>query len=263
MTSSSSAILPFALAGSVMLAVSYISTPASAQPLLSSGLEFELGAGLLVAPSYEGSSDYQVSAYPVIGFGYLALDNGFTLGGGDGQGFSVRPSFRYLAAREAKNSPALMGLTDTDAAVELGGGFKYTFGSASAFADVRYGITGHNGFVGELGADYILHPAENTTVTAGPRVSWASNNYMDEYFSVSAAEASASGFVEFDAGPDLKSIGFEAAVRYEFNENWAVESGAGYNRLVGDAASSPTTNVGSKNQYMARIGLVRKFRIDF
>lgn len=263
MTSSTTSIQPFALAGSLMLAVSFISIPASAQAVLSPGLEFELGAGVLVAPSYEGSSDYQVSAYPVIRFGYLALDNGFSLGGGDGQGLSVRPSFRYLAAREAIDSPALMGLTDTDAAIELGGGFEYTFGSVSAFADVRYGITGHHGFVGELGADYIVRPETNTTISIGPRISWASNDYMDEYFSVSAAEATASSFTEFDAGPGFKSIGLEAAVRYEFNENWAVETGAGYNRLLGDASNSPITNVGSKNQFTSKIGLVRKFRIDF
>lgn len=252
-----------AMAGGTTLLVSMCLSAASAQEVLAPGLEFELGAGVLTAPTYEGSKDYKVSPFPLFNFGYLATRNGFTLGGGDGQGLSARPSFRYLGPREASDHSELTGLKDTDAALELGAGVAYTMGAASAFTDIRYGVTGHNGFVGEFGADYVMRPEANTTITVGPRVSWASGNYMEEYFSVSAAESGASGLNQFDADAGFKSIGLEASVRHDFNENWAVETGAGYNRLVGDAADSPITDMGSKDQFSGKIGIVRKFRFDF
>jgi len=255
--------LKTAYVGGVVLAASFLSSAAAGQEALAPGLAFELGGGGLLAPVYEGSKDYVVTAFPTIRFGYLALENGFTLGGGDGQGLSYRPSFRYLGARNVADNPELAGLSDTEAALELGGGLKYASGPYSLFADVRYGATGHNGFVGEFGADYVLRPEDTTTISVGPRVSWASGKYMDAYFSVSAAEAAASSFGMFDAGAGIKSVGIEAAVRHDFDQNWAVEAGVGYDRLTGDAASSPIVNVGSKDQFSGKIGIVRKFNIGF
>lgn len=249
--------------GGVVLAVSLLSSAAVAQEALAPGLAFELGAGGRLAPAYEGSKDYKVSAFPTVRFGYLALKNGFTLGGGDGQGLSVRPSFRYLGARETADYPELTGVLDTEAALELGGGLKYAHGPYSVFADVRYGVTGHSGFVGELGADYALRPKENTTFTVGPRVSWASSDYMANYFSVNASEAAASGFGIFSASAGIKSVGVEAAVRHDFNKDWAVEASAGYDRLTGDAANSPIVSAGSKNQFSGTLGIVRKLNIGF
>jgi outer membrane protein len=250
-------------AGAVVLAVSLLSGSALGQEAPAPGVGFELGAGGLLAPKYEGSKDYQASAFPVVRFGYLALENGFTLGGGDGQGLSVRPSFRYIGARNAAGSPELAGLSDTRAAFELGGGLRYASGPYAVFGDVRYGATGHNGFVGEFGADYVLRPEESTTISVGPRVTLASDKYMDTYFSVSALEAAASGFGRFDAGAGLKSVGIEAAVRHDFDQNWAFEAGVGYDRLSGDAAKSPVVGAGSKNQFSGTIGIVRKFQIGF
>jgi outer membrane protein len=256
-------MLKSAYVGGIVLAASLLSSAAAAQEALAPGLAFELGGGGLLAPAYEGSKDSVVSAFPTIRFGYLALENGFTLGGGDGQGLSVRPSFRYLGNREVADYPELAGLSDTGAALELGGGLKYASGPYALFADVRYGATGHNGFVGEFGADYVLRPEDTTTISVGPRVSWASGKYMDAYFSVSAAEAAASSFGTFDAGAGIKSVGIEAAVRHDFDQNWAVEAGVGYDRLTGDAANSPIVNAGSKDQFSGKIGIVRKFNIGF
>ncbi|MGJ8573067.1 MAG: MipA/OmpV family protein [Hoeflea sp.] len=249
--------------GGVVLAVSLLSNAAVGQEVVVPGVKFELGGGGILAPTYEGSRTYQVSAFPIVRFGYLALENGFTLGGGDGQGLSVRPSVRYLVAREAADNPELTGLSDAEAALELGGGLKYASGPYAVFADVRYGATGHKGFVGEFGADYVFRPEENTTLTVGPRVRWASGKYMNTYFSVSAPEAAASGLSVFNAGAGLKSVGMEAVVRHDFNKDWAVEAGVGYDRLTGDAANSPIVSAGSEDQFSGMIGIVRKFQIGF
>lgn len=227
------------------------------------GIEFELGGGGSVAPRYEGSSNYFLSPYPTFRLKRLTLSNGFQIGGGDGMGLSFYPSFNFRGARKAADTPALTGLTDVKAAVELGLGAAYATQGFKVSGEVRRGVTGHEGYVGEFGADMSFHPAERLTVSAGPRFSFADAKYMDSYFSVSAAEAGASGLPQFDAGPGFKTVGAELSARYEVDANWALESSARYDRLVGDAANSPITGIGSKNQFGFRLGVVRSFRLDF
>lgn len=235
----------------------------SAQDATAPGIGFEVGIGGVVAPSYEGSDRYLLSPYPIISFNYLKLSNGFSLGGGDGHGLSFRPSFRYIGERDASDEPALLGMDTVKSAIELGAGLKYTAGPISAFADIRYGVTGHNGVVGEIGADYAIKPIGGLTLSAGPRVSFASANYMNAYFGVTVAEAGTSSFTAYNAGGGIKSAGVAVNARYDFNQYWAGEAGASWNRLVGDAADSPLIAAGSKDQYTAKIGLIRKFQIDF
>jgi MipA family protein len=227
------------------------------------GLEFELGAGGLVSPSYEGSNRYLLSPYPVIRFGYLQLPNGCTLGGGDGLGLSFAPSFRYRGERNSTDAPELAGLNMVDAAIELGAGVRYTFANARVFADLRHGVTGHSGITGELGADLIARPSTNLTLTLGPRLSFADAKYMQTYFGVTAAEAAGSSFTALTPAAGFKSAGVETTARYEFSEKWALEGNASWNRLINDAGNSPVTAVGSRNQFAAGVGLVRKFSIDF
>ncbi|AKH98966.1 outer membrane protein V [Hoeflea sp. IMCC20628] len=236
---------------------------ASAQDASAPGIGFELGLGGVVAPSYEGSSRYMLSPYPIISFNYLRLGNGFSLGGGDGQGLSFKPSFSYNGERNAVDEPALAGMNTVEAAVELGAGLKYTAGPISVFGALRYGVTGHNAVVGEIGADYAIKPNEALTLSLGPRLSFASSNYMNTYFGVTAAESVTSGFTAYTASGGIKSAGIAASARYDFNENWAGEAGASWNRLVGDAADSPLIAAGSRDQYTANIGLIRKFQFDF
>ncbi len=236
---------------------------ASAQDATAPGIGFELGLGGVVAPSYEGSNRYLLSPYPIISFNYLRLGNGFSLGGGDGQGLSFRPSFGYIGERDASDEPALAGMNTVDDSIELGAGLKYTTGPISVFADLRYGVTGHNGVVGEIGADYAIKPNDALTLSLGPRLSFASSSYMNTYFGVTAAESVTSGFAAYNAGGGIKSAGIAANARYDFNQNWAGEAGASWNRLVGDAADSPLIAVGSRDQFTAKIGLIRKFQFDF
>lgn len=235
----------------------------SAQDATAPGIGFELGLGGIVAPSYEGSKRYLLSPYPIISFNYLKLSNGFSLGGGDGQGLSFRPSFGFIGERNAKDEPALTGMNTVEAAIELGAGLKYTAGPISVFGDIRYGVSGHNGVVGEIGADYAIKPTEALTLSLGPRLSFASSGYTNSYFGVTAAEAITSGFTAYNAGGGIKSAGVAANARYDFNDQWAGEAGASWNRLVGDAANSPLIAAGSKDQYTAKIGLIRKFQFDF
>lgn len=257
--------LPMKVSTMTLVGLLLLGVPTIARANDDSGpqLELELGGGGKVAPTFEGSGNYVLSPYPIVRLKYLSFRNGKSIGGAPTDGFSFSPSFRYLGARKAVDDPVLFGLPDRDASIELGAGITYTAGPFSVFATMRYGVSGHHALVGEFGVDYAFYPAEHVTLSLGPRATWASGDYMDYYFSVSPAAAALSRFPVYDAGGGFKSLGAEALLRYEFADVWALEAGARYDRLVGDAANSPIVAAGSQDQLTFRLGVMRTFRIDF
>lgn len=227
-------------------------------------MKFSLGGGAAIAPSYEGASTYTTS--PVIDFDleYLRIGDSFEIGGDDNnQGLSIAPSFNFINERVSQDHTALNGLPNVDAAFELGGTVAYQYQNIRAFADVRYGVVGHNDIVGELGIDVTLKPTNQLTLTIGPRATAAGEKYMTTYFGVSNAAAASSNLSAFDATAGIKSVGLQATAQYDFGNEWALKGTAGWNRLVGSAANSPITTGGSPDQFTAQIGLTKAFSIDF
>lgn len=242
--------------------VAGLSTHASAQEARGPGLSFELGVAGKVTPRYFGSSKLVLSPVPLFRLKRLELPNGFTIGGGPDEGLSFSPSIDVIGKRSVSSSPELVGLNTIGTAVELGVAARYQIGSFRVTGALRRGFGGHQGFRGELGADAIYKPTEQLTLYGGPRLNFADSRFMNTYFGVTAAEASAT-FPATVASGGLMSAGIEAGLRYQVNDLWAVEATAGWSRLTGSAASSPITAQGSKNQYSLSLGVVRRFDIPF
>ena len=160
---------------------------AAAQP----GIVFELGAGGKVTPRYFGSSKLILSPVPLFRMKRLTLPNGFTIGGGSDEGFSLSPALEVISKRSANNSPELSGLNTINTAIELGVAAKYQMGNFRVMGEVRRGFGGHKGYRGELGADVIVKAGEQWTFHGGPRLNFGSSKFTNTYFGVTAAEASA------------------------------------------------------------------------
>lgn len=235
---------------------------ARAEDMASKGnrLVFSVTGGGTVAPVREGSSRYGASPVFLPSFESLTLQNGFSLGESRSDWF-VSPSLRYLAERDAELDPSLTGMEVDDAALELGLKAGVTTGSITSFVALRHGVMGHDGLVGELGADYAVDVTRDLTLRGGPRASFASAEFMDYAFGVNAVEAGRTGKSAFDPSGGFKSVGVEIGADYRFNEQWSASGSAGWNRLVGEAASSPLTD--SKDQFTVSIGLTRRFTVDF
>ena len=231
-------------------------------------LIFTLGAGVSATPEYFGSEDYEVGPDFSLGFGYVNLA-GRGIGNPDptnpGYGFGFRGSFRYVGERETGDYPELAGLDDVDASYELGGGIGYRSTNLDAFADLRYGIGGHDSFVGELGADAKMHPTDRLTLTLGPRVLIGSDDYAATYFGVTPAEAAASGgaISAYDADGGVLSAGLELGATYDVSDKWGIEGAVTWDRLTGDAESSPVVEQGDRDQYGLKIGVTRLITLDF
>lgn len=246
-----------------LIAATAFATPAVAQERF---LNFSLGGGVVAAPSFPGSGDFDVE--PDLGFKFGALQwGGIRAGNGIGElpanGFGVRGAFRVLGDRDADDNPELAGLTERDTAVELGLGLVYQQTNWMAFGEVRKGVTGHSAWTGDVGADYIYRPTDRLTLTAGPRVSFGESEFAQDYFGVTQAEADASGFDAFDADGGALGAGFAIGAEYELSPNWSLDGELGYERLINDAGDSPITAIGDEDQWSLRIGVSREFTLRF
>jgi len=224
----------------------------------------EIGAGALVKPAYEGAGVNVVQPFPIVTLHYLAIPGFAPISNNRfDQGFAFSPSFRYIQKRKASDYSQLAGLNDVDATFEAGGKFSYTFGAVRPWAAIRQGFGGSDGFSGELGLDFIWRPDPVTEITVGPRASFASKDYMQTYFGVTAAEAARSPLLAaYSAGGGFKGVGGELNARYEVSPEWAVIGKVTYEKLIGDAADSPIVQYGDANQWTAQIGLSYKLGLN-
>jgi outer membrane protein len=218
----------------------------------------EIGGGILTRPEYESADDYTLRPWPVVKLDYLHLP--FMTFGGSEQALKFSPSFRIISKRDDDGD--LSGLGDVDTAIEVGGTVSYRMGMFRGLATLRKGFGGHHGWVGEGGVDMILDPTPQLEVSLGPRVHFASDDYLDTYLGVTPAQSAASGLPVFNPDGGVKGVGAAAEGKYRLNRRWAVVGKAGYERLIGDAADSPITDLGSKNQFTANIGLTYRFGLD-
>ena len=231
--------LPFLLAA----------TTASAQD--GNYVSFNLGLGAASGPAYFGSNTTEslvsgVFANPSMSVGSLAFGQGI-----NSYGLGMTGSFRIISARTAAAYPEPVVLPDVDLSIEAGGGLTYTTENALVYAVGRYGVIGHESFVGEIGSDYILQPTDSTELRLGPRLFFGDDDYAATYFSVGA----------YSAKGGILSRGIQASAAYNFDENWGVVGTVNYDQLLNDAANSPITQ--TTDQFGVSLIVTRKVTWSF
>ena len=225
-----------------------------------------LGIGPQSAPGYFGadSNDIGVTGnfnIQELNFGPLRLGGAE---GGAAQGLGFTGSFRYIGERNGDEFRELTGTDPLDAALELGGGVTYTTDNFYVFALARYGVTGHDSLVGELGGDAIFRPSDPVELRVGPRLFFGDDDYAQRYFGVTAAEATANqaagyDLTAYDAAGGLLSRGIEASAAYAFSEDWGVKATVRYDEFMNDAAESPIVRQGSDTATTASLVVTRRF----
>ena len=221
---------------------------------------FDLGVGVQASPGYFGSDEFDTGATGSFELERLVF-GGLDLGGGDPNGLGFKAGFRFISERTADEYEELAGLEDIDAALELGGGLTYTYQPDGvsqswgnyAFAEVRYGVVGHESYVAEVGADLIYKPSPEWEFRAGPRLFAGDDDYAGTYFSDPRAG--------FEAGGGLLSRGVEVSAAYDVNDTWGVAATATYAQFLNDAADSPI--VLDEDQLSVSLIVTRAFTFRF
>jgi outer membrane protein len=223
-----------------------------------------------VAPAFEGSSQYLFSPMPVfflrpVGHAarFRSERDGASIALLNLGSFAAGPAAKFKSARYESDSGQLRGLGDVDWALEIGGFAEYWPSEwLRTRIEVRRGFNGHDGIVADLTADVVVPLLERWTVSGGPRVTFADGKATAPYFSINAAQARASGLPEFDAKGGLHSIGVGAQVRYQWTPQWSSRLFVEYERLAGDAASSPlVAQRGSPDQVTVGAGVTYSFNV--
>jgi outer membrane protein len=192
-------------------------------------------------------------------FEFESQDDSFGVTLFETNGLSIGPVIDFVG----KRTPEKLGaaLPKVGMAVELGGFVQQQFGeNFRIHGEVRQAVSGHDGLVAQLGADVILRDGDEWLFSVGPRVKWAGGKYHDAYYSVTPADALATGLPVYDANGGIHSAGVLAGAEMQFTPQWGIATYAGYERVVGSAGDSPVVRqFGSRNQISAGAALTFTF----
>lgn len=218
-----------------------------------------LGIGPEVVPQFPGAKTYTVVPNGQISRWragepepFIAPDDGFTVAVIDLGSFKAGPVARFLPSRGLSDGNGnFAGLHNVDWTLELGGFFE--FWAADVFrthVEVRQAVNGHHGLEANVALDAVQRFGA-WTFSAGPRVGYGDDKFMNAYFSITPAEAAANGIVSpYMAHSSFDMVGGLVTARYDLSRSWNVTVYGGYNRLVGDAGVSPISlKLGTRDEF--------------
>lgn len=222
--------------------------------------------GPTLSPDYPGSSSVNLGPYISVArtrgddpFAFEAPDESFNLTLVSANGFSAGGSLGFEGKRSRGDTDGL--LPKVGFGVELGGYAQYQLIPAVRLrAEARQAVSGHDGFVANLSADYIAREADNWVFSIGPRVTLTDGRYQRSYFGVRPQDAVVSGLPAYRPKGGLQALGATTALMYQFTPRIGVLGFAKYDRLVEDAGDSPVVRrFGSRNQYSGGLALMYTF----
>lgn len=232
----------------------------------------EVGGFVGFEPAYEGADEFRFVGYPLIvpryyGPGYdpneparvdfRGIDDvrvtAIRLGGLD-----IGPLGGYSFGRDEDLAARLGGLGDVDGGATVGAFAAYRLDPFIVDLAYHTQVTGDDtGYTLRFGIGAEHDLSQRLALSAYLGGSYASEDYMDAYFSVTPAQAAASGLGIYDADAGFKDIGIDIGLDYQLTDRVTVRTKAGYARLLQDAAASPITS--SKDQFSGGLGVTYTF----
>ncbi len=206
-----------------------------------------VGVGINVAPRYQGSDEFKTKATP--GFEYHWA-NGLFVGGTDGLvGYQLNatPQVQVGVAlglnegRKASDSRYLKGMGDVDRRGTVNLFAKATLAEQLVLSTGMQCGAGKSGKgnLFNLGASYgfSLAPAASMSVNVG--ATFANSGYMQDYFGVSAAQSSASGYKRYTPDSGLRDVTVGLGLQYQVSRDWMVITSLSSTTLSSAAKDSP------------------------
>ena len=256
-----------------MTAAAVLLAPASAfsgEHFWSGDWYLKVGAAGFSAPRYEGAKSHLFQVTPMISLGkagstvrfssrndnpaFALIDNG---------AFRAGVTGKLVMPRDRDTDADLRGLTPVKLGLEAGAFAEaYPTDWLRVRGEVRHGIRSHDGVVADVAADAFVDVTPEVRLSAGPRLTVASNDFMDAYYRVKPGQVAASGLAAYDPGGGLHSAGVGAAITWQATDRIETSAFAEYKRLLGPAAdSSLVKQRGDRDQFL--IGLSATYRFDF
>ena len=223
-----------------------------------------VGAGLEVAPAYQGASQYVAQpVYDVAGEYHSAGWGSFSLGMLHGarwdlplpSPFGVALLMDYDDGRKERISAlgshddTLRGMGDLGGSLEAGLELSYTLAPFTAYVKGlqatrarHYGgeSLGHTATV-DMGVREGYGLSDDLSFSGNLYATWANSGYVRGYFGVTPEQAARSGYADYHPDAGLKQVTAEVALNYQWTPSVALQTGVEIYRLTKDAADSPLT----------------------
>lgn len=269
----------FAALGAIGLGLAAL--PVAAQEISTEGSAFSgdfliAGAGVALAPNYEGSDDLVAMPAGAVagrlgGIGINARAFGLSLdlipdaSRKGGIGFTLGPVVRYRTNRSGRivdDVVAKLGKLKgvVEVGVTAGIDAKKVFNpydSISFSVDLRWDASGQgSGLIVAPGISYLTPVSKGIAVGGALNANFIDSRYANYNFGITPAGSLATGGVlpAYTARGGLKDVGVGAFTAFDLNGNFldggpAIGLGAMYSRLFNSAAESPITSIrGSRSQ---------------
>ncbi|WP_211109659.1 MipA/OmpV family protein [Azospirillum oleiclasticum] len=218
------------------------------------------GAGVAMAPRYQGSDRYEAQPLPLIdvrvGRFFAKVGDGIGVTVIETPTFTAGVSVNWLQGYDADDVPD--GVQGVDSA--LGArvfvsarlkGFVATLAATQAVTDTDRGL------LINAGVAYPIRATERLTITPSLGATWGSRTYMDGYFGIDTSEATASGLPRYRPSSGLKDLSFRVAANYRITDSISLAASIGVTQLLDRAADSPI--VEKKTQPIGLVGLTYSF----
>ncbi|WP_439540053.1 MipA/OmpV family protein [Sphingomonas sp.] len=252
------------------LALLAIALPATAQEAeqeqTREPLRTRVYLGPQLSPKTPGAKDLSFGPFIEVSrargdapFEFEAPDESFGFPVAKAGGVEFGPALGFKGKRKAADIG--VPLHDVGFSFEIGG-FAQTYLAKNirVRAEARQAVSGHDGLVGEVSADYIARDGDKWLVSLGPRVTLADGKYHRAWYGITAADAVASGLAQFRPDGGVESVGLAAGYLRQLNTRIGIAAYARYDHLVGDAGRSPyVRSAGSRSQPSVGLALSYTF----
>jgi MipA family protein len=225
--------------------------------------KFTLGGGAVNGPRYPGSRYDFTRGLPLVGVSYGRFFLGAVPGSGAPAGagayllhtehwaigFDVGGDSRK--PRRATDDPILRGWGDIPGTARAGMFASYTRDWLSVRGSVSDALAHHEGVLVSLAVEAKYHATQRLTLSIGPEMTWANNQYAQTFFGISAVQSEIAGIAPYRAKSGVNTVGGSAGAAYRLTDHWSLGAHVSYGRLQGDAANSPVTTDKTQRMYGA------------
>lgn len=230
--------------------------------------EITLGAGAANLPEYPGSDEYETRGLPVVSVRYKRFFLGGAPGSGSPAGLGAYlydgETFRLGAVvsvdgtkpREESDDVRLRGLGDIDAAVRAGVFSSYRVANwltlrASALTDVS---NKQQGTTANIDVEFTYRPTPRLTLSGGPGLTWADEDYMQTFFGITEEQAARSGLAVYMPEASVSIVRLSFGAQYQFWGAWFGGARITAAQLQDDATASSIVKDKSQNLYALYFG---------
>jgi len=245
-------------------------------PPAPTGWSLTIGAAPVLCPVWQGSRDVALSLFPDLRLHYrdkifASIPDGVGWNAVNRNGWKAGPLAKIRFGRDeerggspfllAGGSDALLGMGDVGAAGELGGFVERRSGAWRGRVELRRGFGGHEGLVmdASIGRQARVGRA---LVTLGPRVTLASEDFIDTYFGIDPGQSQRTELRTYAPSGGLLSFGIGGSAIRPLTRRSAITLFTGLDQLGGEAGRSPLVRErGRRTQFTLGLGYGYRFNL--